>query len=114
MLQYKDNLYNLHIENLLERKIKNSKYWSLVTCAVYFHNANSTEIEHLLINPYKNDKRYSDILKWNVDLIGKDNVQAGYFTTLSRNRCVISNIPSKLFDVILYENFKRYFKPTFH
>ncbi|MFY7938108.1 MAG: NERD domain-containing protein [Flavobacterium sp.] len=114
VLQYKDNLYNLHIENLLEKKIKNFKYWSLVTCAVYFHNANSTEIEDLLLNPYKDNKKYSDFFKWNIDLIGKNNVQTEYFTTIFRKRYIISNIPSKLFDTGLYDSFKRYFQPTFH
>ncbi|MBK9357016.1 MAG: NERD domain-containing protein [Bacteroidales bacterium] len=32
VLQYKENLYNLHIEDLLEYKIKNSKYWAIVCC----------------------------------------------------------------------------------
>ena len=62
VLQYKDNLYNLHIESLLEKKIRNFKYWSLVTCAVYFHNANSLEIDKLLIEPFKNDSNYNNFL----------------------------------------------------
>jgi hypothetical protein len=44
VLQYKENIYNLHIENLLEKKIKNFKYWTIVCCAVYFHN--ETEQQH--------------------------------------------------------------------
>lgn len=114
VLQYKDNLYNLHIENLLEKKIRNFKYWSLVTCAVYFHNASSTEIEDLLINPYKDNKKYSDFIKWNIDLIGRNNIQIEYLNALFKKRYIISNIPSKLFDNELYDSFKRYFQPTFH
>lgn len=114
VLQYKDNLYNLHIENLLEKKIKNFKYWSLVTCAVYFHNANSLEIENLLINPYTDNKKYLDFFKWNIDLIGKNNVQIEDFSTLFKKRHIISNVPFKLFDLGLYTSFKRYFQPTFH
>jgi hypothetical protein len=114
VLQYKDNLYNLHIENLLEKKIKNFKYWSLVTCAVYFHNANSTEINNLLIDPYLDNKKYCEFLKWNIDLLGKDNINTEYISSIFSKRYIISNFQSKLFDDTLYDSFKRYFKPTFH
>ncbi len=114
VLQYKNNLYNLHIENLLEKKIKNFKYWSLVTCAVYFHKASSLEISQFLINPFKNDQKYCDFLKWNIDLLGYDNITLEYFSSVLRNRHIISNFPSKLFDENLYESFSRYFQPTFH
>jgi hypothetical protein len=114
VLQYKDNLYNLHIENLLEKKIKNFKYWSLVTCAVYFHNANSTEINNLLIDPYKDNKKYCNFLKWNIDLLGRDSINTEYISSIFSKRYIISNYQSKLFDDTLYDSFKRYFKPTFH
>ena len=35
VLQYKDNLFNLHIENLLAKKISNIKNFNIVSCAVY-------------------------------------------------------------------------------
>lgn len=35
--QYKENLYNLHVEGLLEKKIKESRTYGMVTCSVYFH-----------------------------------------------------------------------------
>lgn len=114
VLRYKDNLYNLHIENLLEKKIKNYKYWSLVSCAIYFHKANSSEIENLLIKPYKNDKKYSDFLKWNIDLLGNDDLNIEKISSVFKSRYIISNFSSKLFDNSLYDSFKRYFKPTFH
>lgn len=114
VLHYKNNLYNLHIDSLLERKIKNFKYWSLVTCAVYFHNATSYEIENLLVKPYQEDKDYIKFLKWNIDLLGCDNLNLNYLSSLFQKRYIISTSPSKLFDLSLYESFKRYFKPTFH
>ncbi|OBQ15206.1 nuclease-related domain-containing protein [Anabaena sp. AL93] len=33
VLSYKQNLYDLHIENLLETRIKNPKTWGVVSCA---------------------------------------------------------------------------------
>lgn len=114
VLRYKDNLYNLHIENLLEKKIKNYKYWSLVSCAIYFHKADSSEIENLLVTPFKDDKKYSNFLKWNIDLLGYDNLNIDKISSVFKNRYIISNFSSQLFDSSLYDSFKRYFKPTFH
>lgn len=37
VLKYKENLYDLHIDSLLELKLKDYKYWYVVSCAVYFH-----------------------------------------------------------------------------
>lgn len=114
VLQYKDNLYNLHIENLLEKKIQNFKYWTLVTCAVYFHNANSIEINNFIIDPYKENKKHSDFLKYNIDLIGRNNINVEDMSLIFKKRNIISKFQSKLFDDSLYDSFKRYFKPTFH
>lgn len=74
VLTYKENMYNLHIENLLEKKIKNFKYWSIVCCAVYFHNETQSSLSDFLIKPYKEDRKYQDFLKWNIELIGNDNL----------------------------------------
>ena len=43
VLKYKDNLFELHIENLLEKKIKDIRNFNIVSCVVYFHNANSSQ-----------------------------------------------------------------------
>lgn len=37
VLKYKENLYNLHIDSLLELRLKDYKYWYIVHCAIYFH-----------------------------------------------------------------------------
>ena len=41
---YRDNLYNLHINGLLEEKIKNSQFFSRIRTFVYFHNASRNEL----------------------------------------------------------------------
>lgn len=38
-----ENLYNLHIDSLLELKLKDFKYWYVVNCAVYFHCSTTKE-----------------------------------------------------------------------
>jgi len=63
--QYKENLYNLHVEGLLEKKIKESRTYGMVTCSVYFHRettgkvlrtikANDTHSskDHAMVNKY--------------------------------------------------------------
>jgi len=112
--KYKENLYNLHVENLLERKIKNFKYLNVVSCAVYFHNAKQEDLQNFLIEPYRDNKKYLDYLKWNIDLIGSDNINKQYITSIFSKRYLIANTPSKFFDLTLYESFKRYLKPPFH
>lgn len=37
--RYKQNLFELHIDNLLNLKIKNIKYFNIIKCAIYFHKA---------------------------------------------------------------------------
>lgn len=34
---YKENMYNWHIEGLLEKNILNQHYFGLIQCGVYFH-----------------------------------------------------------------------------
>ena len=98
--KYKDKIFNLHIENLLEKKIKNPKYFSIVSCAVYFHNATKEQI-----NNFGDSKEY-------VDLFGADNLTAENFTKVLSNRWM--NKKSKLFDDNLYFSFKRFFQPPIH
>lgn len=114
VLQYKENIYNLHIENLLEKKIKNFKYWKIVCCAVYFHNETENSIKNILIKPYEQDRKYLDFLKHNVDYLGKDNLNNIDFNTVLRKRYLVADQTSFLFSNELYDSFKRFLKPTQH
>ncbi len=98
--KYKENLFNLHIEDLLEKKIKNSKYFSIINCAVYFHNASKEQIED-----------FGDTDEY-VDLFGFDNLTSENFINVLSKRWM--NKPSKLFDDNLYNSFKRFFQPPIH
>lgn len=114
VLQYKENIYNLHIENLLEKKIKNFKYWAIVCCAVYFHNETESSIKDFLIIPYEQDRKYLDFLKHNVDYLGKDNLNKIDFDKLLRKRYLDAAQTSFFFNNELYDSFKRFLKPTQH
>lgn len=113
-LKYKDNLFELHIENLLEKKIKDIRNFNIVSCAVYFHNANSTQIENFLITPYKKDRRYMDFLKYNIDLIGRDNLNSLGFNKILKRRYLKADKKSFLFTDDIYQSFKRFLKPPVH
>jgi len=115
VLQYKENLYNLHIENLLEKKIRNYRYWSIVSCCVYFHNETNKSISDFLIKPYKEDLKYINFLKHNIDFLGYDDLNKKDFEKLLWKRYLVSKFAkSKYFTDDLYDSFKRFFKPTNH
>lgn len=113
-LQYKENLYVLHIDKLLEKKLKNFLYWKVVNCGVYFHNETNNSINSLLVEPFIQDKKYNDFLKYNVDLIGRDDLHKNKLLEILKNRYLLSVRPSSLFDKELYDSFSRLLKPSHH
>lgn len=114
VLKYKRNLYDLHVDKLMEMSISNIKLFNVVTCAVYFHCASQTEVEDMLINPYKDDRRYQDFLKYNIDLFGRDGLEESRFMQTLEHRYLTPNRTSYYFTNNLYQNFKRILTPTMH
>ena len=114
VLKYKNNLFDLHVDKLLEKKINDIRHFRIVACAVYFHCASQQKVENLLINPYKDDKRYQDFLKYNVDLIGRDGLEETRFNEILQKRYLSKDKRSFLFTGELYENFKRILSPSVH
>ena len=114
VLKYKENLFDLHIDSLLNLKIQNIKNFNIVGCAVYFHKADATEIEELMIIPFKGDKRYLDFLNYNIGLIGCDSLQNGGLNNVLAKFHINANWQSLYFTEELYNNFKRILTPTVH
>jgi hypothetical protein len=133
VLQYKENIYNLHIENLLEYKLKDYKYWFVVNCAVFFSNETKLELRDFLLSPFEEKKKflfeknaskeafenlerseenYLTFINKNVELIGKDTLNKKDFDDIL-NRTWLSK-KSFYFTDNLYESFKRYLIPSFH
>lgn len=109
---YKNNLYNLHVQELLEMKINNLQTFNIVCCAVYFHNSTSADIKSFLkINTGETNKI---ITKDGVDLIGSDALTDENFKTLLEQRYLMTKAPSKLFTDSLYKNFRRILAPAMH
>lgn len=114
VLKYKENLFDLHIEKLLEYKIRDIRNFNTVTCAVYFHNASQKKIEDLLVNPFNDDRKYQDFLKYNIDLIGRDSLNNDDFRKTLKTRPLISNKFASFFTDDLYKSIKRFISPTIH
>ena len=114
VLKYKNNLYDLHVKDLLQLKIKDYRHFNIVSCAVYFHCASQKSIEDLLVSPYKNDKKYQPFLHYNMDFLGFDSLNEDYFKQILQNRYLIAKYPSRYFTDALYENFSRLLSPPLH
>lgn len=114
VLKYKENLYDLHIPNLLEKKIKDYKNWKMVCCAVYFHNAYQNNLQKFLVEPFKEDEKYLTFLKHNIDIIGRDDLEKEKFDKILRKRYINGKKPSYLFTQELYKSFSRFLKPPIH
>jgi hypothetical protein len=111
VFEYKENLYNLHIETLLEKRIKNPKFLSVVTCAVYFHKSSKTEIDNFLKEGNEENDSYLKFLS-HFELLGYDSLSNDNFKKIISKRWLDKK--SYLFDEVLYKSFKRYLKPPMH
>ncbi len=111
VFEYKENLYNLHIETLLEKRIKNPKFLSIVTCAVYFHNASKNQIDTFLTRNNEDNESYMKFLS-HFEILGHDSLSSEAFKKILSNRWLDKK--SYLFDETLYKSFKRYLTPSLH
>lgn len=114
VIRYKKNLYDLHVADLLLLRIKDIRNFRIVSCAVYFHCADQTQLHSMLVAPFKNDQKYQKWLYYNIDFIGCNSLNKKYFEELLKKRYLIAESPSWLFTDRLYENFKRLLSPAVH
>ncbi len=114
VLKYKNNLYDLHVADLLQVKIKDYRNFKIVSCAVYFHCASKSYLEDMLVTPYKDDEKYQTFLEYNIDFIGNDSLNKEDFISLLKKRYLIAKRPSCFFTDKLYNNFKRLLSPPLH
>ena len=133
VLKYKENMYDLHIQNLLELKLRDYRYWYIVNCAIFFYRENSKDVRDFLLSPFeqqrkflneKNAKKdaydkleeskenYLTFLNRNIELIGKNNLNSKDFKDLLYRKWISRQ--SFNFSTELYDSFKRYLKPSFH
>jgi len=111
VLNYKNNLFELHIENLYKKFIYNSKMFSVVNLCVYFHNCSQIEIINFLSTKSQNDSKYIKFLSY-FEIWGRDSLNNEVLQSILKRRWL--NRHSKYFDSALYNSFKRYLQPPKH
>lgn len=47
VFSYKKNMFEIHVNGLLEKKMKNENFYKLIKVYVYFHNVNQSDISNL-------------------------------------------------------------------
>jgi len=110
---YKDNLFNMHIDNLLPKSIQNKYYQAIVNTVVYFHCEYEHKVNSFILDDFQNEryKGYQTFVKY-ITCWGKDSLtQKKLNDYLSLTRL---NQQSRLFDDNLYNSFKRYLQPPLH
>lgn len=110
---YKDNLFNIHINTLLPKSLINKYYQAIVNTIVYFHCEKEQAVNSFILDKFKSEKYkgYRAFVKY-IQCWGNDSL-----TSLNINnflKITRLNKPSKLFDDNLYNSFKRYLQPPFH
>jgi hypothetical protein len=114
VFKYKQNLFNLHIEGLLEKRIRNPKLMSMVNCGVYFHHATTSKCNSFVVQKADGKEiteKHRKFLSY-FDFIGKDSLSQTSFIKIMTSRWM--NLPSRLFDDELYKSFKRHLHPPTH
>ena len=114
VLKYKNNLFDLHVDKLLEKKINDIRHFNIVACAIYFHCASQQKVDNLLVAPYKDNRKYQDFLKYNIDLLGRDSLEESRFNQILKKRYLSKDKHSVFFNGDIYENFKRILSPPIH
>ena len=110
---YKNNLFQLHVEELYLRSVKNKNNWATVNCAVYFHNASSGQLRSFLLDNFQDDE-YSGYRKFisYFGLLGKDSLNQNNLDNLLTKFWL--NKKSYYFDENLYSSIRRYLKAPLH
>lgn len=137
---YKHNLFNLHINGLLERKIKNKNFYKLIKVYVYFHDQSRTDLESIYAQPIgiinrelkSNNEIFSNLSqdekktkheryeKRRIYLTGKKyrlerDLNSHAITEESFNKIELPRqSENSLFDIAIYYEFKRYLQPPIH
>lgn len=112
--KYKNNLFDLHIENLLRLKIADIRNANMISCALYFHNASHSELEKFIVDPFKSDKGHSKFLKYNIMLLGNDTLTEADFINQLRKKHLAPGQKTSHFPDSLYEKIKRFLYPPVH
>jgi hypothetical protein len=101
---YKENLYYLHIDQLIEKKIRDPKFFAVVSCVVYFHNETESSAVQFCEGDSKSNKY--------IQILGCDSLSPERFAQVLDDAWLSKR--SRYFDSDLYDSFKRYLQPPRH
>jgi hypothetical protein len=110
---YKENLFNLHLEELHKKSIKAKNLWATVNCAIYFHNSTEKDLTDFIVGNFQSPN-YESYIKFTsyFGFLGRDSLNINRLNSLLTKFWL--NKASYYFDTILYESFYRYFKAPVH
>lgn len=132
---YKDQLFNIHIEGLLEKKIKNKNFYGRIKPFVYFHDAKKLDLNNLAEfakQQIKNEENkcheqfkqkqiseltYNKCLDYWKDKkkkIDRDFKQVMLISDSLNNILLPSEQNSELFTDEIYKEFHRVLQPPYH
>lgn len=135
VFSYKKNIFEIHVNGLLEKYLKNDNFFNLVKVYVYFHNATlqtikefySSSISPLSDKIKKNgiafnaqEKTFDSYEKERIHLASKKNKLTRDSSTLSLTKenlekiSFSSNKKNILFDDNIYQEFIRLLQPPYH
>lgn len=132
---YKKNMFDLHINGLLEKKLNNNNFYKAISCYVYFHSENKDSIQRFFsprVDEFKNMLRehnntyaenpvdydkYERKREWLNSKIGRFERDL-YKHAVTKDQLMKIKFPfsskSEIFPLSIYEAFLRYLQPPYH
>lgn len=132
--RYKKNFFEIHVNGLLEKSLKNEKFFKLIKTYVYFHNGSKTALDRLY-QPHldrlhersrdneqrlKADSGYFESYEKSREWIerGKYKFERDLALSLHRDRLKKLTFPmtakDTFFEESVYNEFKRLLNPPYH
>ena len=110
--KYKENLFDLHIERLLELKIQDVRYFNIVNCLIYFPNISAQDLMSDIQPKLKSIRKYERLLQYEIALLGKESLANGELVKALTKLRIFNSNPSLFFTDEIYSNFRRLLSPT--
>lgn len=132
---YKKNMFDLHINGLLEKKLSNKNFYKAISCYVYFHSENKESIQRFFSpkvaefknmlkehnnafakNPIEHDK-YERKIEWLNSKIRRFERDL-YKHSVTKDQLMKIKFPfsnkSDIYPASIHEAFLRYLQPPYH
>lgn len=110
--KYKENLFDLHIERLLELKIQDVRYFNIVNCLIYFPNISIQDLMSDIQPRLKSIRKYERLLQYEIALMGKESLANGELVKALIKLRLFGSVPSPYFTDEIYNNFRRLLSPS--